>query len=258
MATNLKIIQLAYKKFGYGDNIESNTTNDGLDELQLLMADLEGQDIVIGYNFDGDTTDETGFDRVFDSCIVAMLAYRLAENLRMPISSSLIAQMSAGMNTLYQKTAQPPTWKRPSRMPRGSGNNHRSTASRFYSNQSSSYTLEREDQYFVTLANSAIYTINSIIREAGVHTLSFSINAAVTDGIIEAIEYLRPDEVTWRTVDNSEIPFTALKTITIDDAVESYRFKVSGYTGGSFTLTITDKASYQSYVASPNLKLSVV
>lgn len=253
MATNQKLIELAYKKLGYGDSTESNTTNDGMDELQLLMGDLEGQDIIVGYNFDGDITDETGFDRVFDSAIVAILAFRLAENLRLPISSSLAAQMNAGTNVLYKRTLQNPTWKRPTRMPRGSGSNKFGFAyGRYYSNQANSYIVEREDQYFVTLADSATYTINATVREAGDHTLSFSVNGVISDGEIEYIEYLRPDEVMWQRVDNSNIQLTALKDILISDTVESYRFKVINYTGGAFTLTITDKMDYQAYPVSPN------
>lgn len=253
MSTNIKIIELAYRKLGYGDNIEQNTTNNGLDELHLLMGDLEGQNIIIGYNFDGNMTEETGFDRQFDSAIVSVLAFRLSENLRMPTSQSLSSQMSAGMNVLYKQTLQSPTWKRPNRMPRGSGNNRYGFGfDRYYSNQANSYTVEREDQYFVTLVNATTYIVDSIVRDSGKHTLSFSVNGAVTDGTIESIEYLRPNEVTWNTVDDSEMELTALKSIIISDEVESYRFRLSGYSGGSFTLTITDKAEYQAYAESPN------
>jgi hypothetical protein len=253
MATNQKLIELAYKKLGYGDSTESNATNDGMDELQLLMGDLEGQDIIVGYNFDGDITDETGFDRVFDSAIVSILAFRLAENLRLPISSSLSAQMNAGTNVLYKRTLQNPTWKHPNRMPRGSGSNKFGFSyDRYYNNQANSYIIEREDQYFVTLADAATYTVNAMIRESGDHTLSFSVNGVISDGEIEYIEYLRPDEVTWRKVDDSNILLTSLKDIKISDAIESYRFKVINYTGGAFTLTITDKINYQAYPTSPN------
>lgn len=258
MATNQKLIELAYKKLGYGDSTESNTTNDGMDELLLLMGDLEGQGLALGYNFDGEITDESGLDRVFDSAIVSILAFRLAENLRLPTSTSLTAQMNAGINVLYKRTLQNNTWKRPSRMPRGSGNTKWGfDYDRFYGNQFESYVMEREDQYFVTLANSSTYTVNANIRDIALHTLTFSINGTVTDGEIEYIEYVRPDEVTYNRVENSNMLFSAFREIEINDQVESYRFRVINYTGGSFTMTITDKAEFREYPVSPNLTLNI-
>ena len=248
MATNNKIVERSYEKIGISGNVEGRLINSGFEEMQNLMYELRGQGTEIGYNNDSDLSDETGFDRKFNSAIIALLAQRLAANLRVPIDPMLAGQVRSGTQLLARETIQNPTWKRPNRFPRGSGNNKRGYQwDRFYSNQAQNYTRTRQDLYQFELSNTA-QVINSVVRDNGKHTLSFSINGAVTDGSLK-IEYRRNDYLEWE--EQATILLTALSDQEISSDIFQYRFTVSGYTGDPWTLSIQDETQYEAFPKSP-------
>lgn len=248
MATNNKIVERAYEKIGISGNVEGRLINSGFEEMQDLMYELRGQGTEIGYANDSELSDDAGFDRKFNSAIIALLAQRLAANLRVPIDPMLAGQIRSGTQLLARETIQNPTWHRPNRFPRGSGNNKRGYQwDHYYTNQAENYTRTRQDAYPFELVNT-VYVINSTVRENGRHKLTFSINGPVTDGQL-LIEYRRNDFIDWEN--QATLDLTALGEQEIFSDIFEYRFTVSGYTGDPWTLTVQDEAQYESFPNSP-------
>ncbi len=248
MTTNNKIVERAYGKIGLTDNIEGRLVNSGFEELQDLMYELRGNGTEIGYANDSEIGDNVGFDRKFNSAITALLAQRLANNLRVPIDPSLGGQIRTGTQLLARETIQNPTWKRPNRFPRGSGNNKRGYEwSHYYTNQADNYTRTRQDEYQLELVNTA-YVVNSTVRDNGKHTLSFSVNGSVSDGSLK-IEYRRNDYLDWELV--ATMPITNLTEQIVSSDIKEYRFTVSDYTGDPWTLIVQDEAQYETFPKSP-------
>lgn len=248
MTTNNKIVERAYEKIGISGNVEGRLINSGFEEMQDLMYELRGQGTEIGYNNNSELSDSAGFDRKFNSAIIALLAQRLAANLRVPIDPMLAGQVRSGTQLLARETIQNPTWKRPNRFPRGSGNNKRGYEwDHYYTNQAENYVKTRQDLYSLGLSNT-VYVINSVVRENAKHTLSFSINGLVSDGSLK-IEYRRNDYQEWEDV--TVMNLTNLVDHEVFSDVKEYRFTITGYTGDPWTLTVQDEAQYETFPRSP-------
>lgn len=249
MATNKDIVTRALNKIGFGSgSIESQRLTDSFDELVDLMGALEANSTVIGFNWESTLNDETGFDRKFDSAISALLSERLAAVYRMPVDISLQKQISLANQTLARHSVQLNTWKRPNRMPRGSGNHGKPFIwDRYYTNTADSYTKLRSSTFNLELDNTTA-VFQSVVRQSGDHTLSFAINGPVTDGRVK-VEYRKPNLLAW--VEVGTVQLTSLQELEISDSVDSYRLTITGYTGDPWTLTVKDKVRYREFQSSP-------
>lgn len=125
MATNRELITAAFRKIGYGTNVESSVLDDALVDFKNMVWGFEENIGPLGYNDDSTLDDDSGLPKNLSEAVISLFAMRQAESIAIPVTTILAKHASAGMQTLTKYTNIPMNWVKPKRMPRGSGNTKR-------------------------------------------------------------------------------------------------------------------------------------
>lgn len=142
MATNSELITRAFKKIGYGSELESGQIDDALPDFKNMIWELEANVGPLGYSDESLIGDETDLAREINSAVIAMFAKRLAETFSVMVSQGLEMQSRAGLAAIMKLTSFTPELIHPNRMPRGSGLDRRGIDRRYYREEAQTRTVD--------------------------------------------------------------------------------------------------------------------
>lgn len=136
------IVLLALRRAGIASSAtltqpEPQSVADALDDLELMVAELEGAGILLGYNFAPDNAppdagDDSGLQAGDINAIAYMLAKQvLIDNLR-PVPDELANAANRSYEVICIRRIHVPQLQRRNDMPVGTGNKHGSSRERFY------------------------------------------------------------------------------------------------------------------------------
>lgn len=141
-----------------------------LDRLESMMAELEGRNIGVGYNFEEqpDPNSPSNVSREFYQMIDTNLAIRMIPDFNKPVPQTLMLQATQSLSNASGRVAANLVQevRYPSRQPRGSGNTLRYNRwNRFYREGANAPTESATNQMFIGDINDYVESWESYLAD---------------------------------------------------------------------------------------------